>query len=421
MEKEQRQVLGASMVGTILEWYGIFLFASGASYIAGNFLPSTNPLTSIAVTLFIFAIGFFLRPVGAVFFGHFGDRMGRKRMLLATLLISGVSTGLVGVIPNYQQAGVLAIVLLIILRLLLGFGLGGEWGGAMLLTLENFKQKRGLWGSFVQSTVGIGLILGALAFLLLNLALGKTAMESYGWRIPYLLAFLVLVVGIFIRFRIPETPLFEAAKKEKQIVKVPIKELFADHKVSLLLSTFIVASSGTIYYVGVALIPTLFHIYFHVIDANQLQVGVILFALMEIVFVFFGGVLSDIVGRRTMAIVANLIFIIIVFPSILVRTLASYYIFMALYGISHGSGYTSEGDMISEIFPTNVRYTGNSFAYQFANSYIAGPAPYASVALGSLSVFLYPFYGLFFSVLAIISAIKFKETKDVAMGEAEAT
>ena len=420
MEKEQRQVLGASMVGTILEWYGIFLFASGAIYIAGNFLPSTNPLASIAATLFIFAIGFFLRPVGAVFFGHFGDRMGRKRMLLATLLISGVSTGLVGVIPNYQQAGVLAIVLLIILRLLLGFGLGGEWGGAMLLTLENFKRKRGLWGSFVQSTVGIGLILGALAFLILNLALGKTAMESYGWRIPYLLAFLVLVVGIFIRFKIPETPLFEAARKEKQIVKVPIKELFADHKVSLLLSTFIVASSGTIYYVGVALIPTLFY-HFKVIDLNQLQIGVILFALMEILFVFAGGVLSDMLGRRTMAIAANLIFIIIVFPSILVRTLASYYVFMALYGISHGSGYTSEGDMISEIFPTNVRYTGNSFAYQFANAYIAGPAPYASLALGSLSVFLYPVYGLFFSVVAIISAIKFKETKDVAMGEAEAT
>ena len=420
MEKEQRQVLGASMVGTILEWYGIFLFASGAIYIAGNFLPKANPLASIAATLFIFAIGFFLRPVGAVFFGHFGDRMGRKRMLLATLLISGVSTGLVGVIPNYQQAGVLAIVLLIILRLLLGFGLGGEWGGAMLLTLENFKRKRGLWGSFVQSTVGIGLILGALAFLILNLALGKTAMESYGWRIPYLLAFLVLVVGIFIRFKIPETPLFEAARKEKQIVKVPIKELFADHKVSLLLSTFIVASSGTIYYVGVALIPTLFY-HFKVIDLNQLQIGVILFALMEILFVFAGGVLSDMLGRRTMAIAANLIFIIIVFPSILVRTLASYYVFMALYGISHGSGYTSEGDMISEIFPTNVRYTGNSFAYQFANAYIAGPAPYASLALGSLSVFLYPVYGLFFSVVAIISAIKFKETKDVAMGEAEAT
>ena len=290
----------------------------------------------------------------------------------------------------------------------------------MLLTLENFKRKRGLWGSFVQSTVGIGLILGALAFLILNLALGKTAMESYGWRIPYLLAFLVLVVGIFIRFKIPETPLFEAARKEKLIVKVPIKELFADHKVSLLLSTFIVASSGTIYYVGVALIPTLFY-HFKVIDLNQLQIGVILFALMEILFVFAGGVLSDMLGRRTMAIAANLIFIIIVFPSILVRTLASYYVFMALYGISHGSGYTSEGDMISEIFPTNVRYTGNSFAYQFANAYIAGPAPYASLALGSLSVFLYPVYGLFFSVVAIISAIKFKETKDVAMGEAEAT
>lgn len=416
MEKEQRQIIAASMIGTILEWYGIFLFSSGAIFISQAFLPKENPLTAIAATLFVFAIGFFFRPVGAVFFGHYGDRIGRKRMLLLTLLISGVSTGLVGVLPTYAQAGVISIVLLIILRLILGFGLGGEWGGAMLLTLENFKVKRGLYGSFVQSTVGIGLILGAVAFLILTTVLTNSAMYSYGWRIPYLLAFLVLAVGAFIRLRIPETPLFAAAEKERKIVKVPLKELFSKHKANLLLSTLIVASSGTIYYIGVSLIPTIFELD-KIVTVHFAQIGIIGFALMEILFVFFGGILSDKIGRRMMAIIANVIFLVIVFPSLILKTAAAFIIFMLLYGISHGSGYTSEGDMISEIFPTNVRYTGNSFAYQFANAYIAGPAPYASLALGAFSFFLYPIYGIIFSVFAIASAIKIKETKGVSMGE----
>jgi MFS family permease len=416
MEKVQREVLSAAMIGTILEWYGIFLFSSGAVFIAHAFLPKGNAIATIAETLFIFAIGFFMRPVGAIFFGHFGDRMGRKRMLLYTLLISGVSTGLVGILPTYASAGVFAIILLIILRLLLGFGLGGEWGGAMLLDLENFKTKRGLWGSFVQSTVGIGLILGALAFLILTTILPSAAMYSYGWRIPYLLAFVVLIVGIFIRLRIPETPVFEAAQKERKIAKYPISELFRNHKVNLLLSTLIVASSGTIYYIGVTLLPTLFEVQ-KIVTVHFAQFAIIGFALAEITFVFIGGVLSDRFGRRVMAIVANVIFIVIVFPSILSKAAAALVVFMVLYGTAHGIGYTAEGDIISEIFPTNVRYTGNSFAYQFANAYVAGPAPYASIALGAVSVFLYPLYGLVFSFLAIASAVKIKETKDVTLGE----
>jgi MHS family shikimate/dehydroshikimate transporter-like MFS transporter len=416
MEKVQREVLSAAMIGTILEWYGIFLFSSGAVFIAYAFLPKGNPLATIAETLFIFAIGFFMRPVGAVFFGHFGDKMGRKKMLLYTLLISGISTGLVGVLPTYATSGVLAIVLLIILRLLLGFGLGGEWGGAMLLDLENFKNKRGLWGSFVQSTVGIGLILGAIAFLILTTILPSSAMYSYGWRIPYLFAFVVLIVGVFIRLRVPETPIFAAAQKENKIAKYPISELFKKHRFNLLLSTLIVASSGTIYYIGVSLLPTLFEVE-KIVTVHFAQFAIIGFALAEIFFVFIGGILSDRYGRRVMAIVANIIFIVIVFPSILSKAAAALVIFMIFYGIAHGIGYTAEGDIISEIFPTNVRYTGNSFAYQFANAYVAGPAPYASIALGAVSVFLYPLYGLVFSFLAIASALKIKETKDVTLSE----
>ncbi|MEM3192877.1 MAG: MFS transporter [Candidatus Micrarchaeaceae archaeon] len=415
MEKVQREVLSAAMIGTILEWYGIFLFSSGAIFIAHAFLPKGNAIATIAETLFIFAIGFFMRPVGAIFFGHYGDKMGRKRMLLYTLIISGVSTGLVGVLPTYATSGVLAIVMLIILRLLLGFGLGGEWGGAMLLDLENFKNKRGLWGSFVQSTVGIGLILGALAFLVLTTILPSSAMYSYGWRIPYLLAFAVLIVGVFIRLRIPETPIFVAVQKENKIAKYPISELFKYHKLNLLLSTLIVASSGTIYYMGVTLLPTLFEVE-KIVTVHFAQFAIIGFALAEILFVFTGGILSDIYGRRVMVVVANVIFILIVFPSILLKAPVALVIFMVLYGVAHGIGYTPEGDIISEIFPTNVRYTGNSFAYQFANAYVAGPAPYASIALGAVSTYLYPLYGLIFSFLAIASAIKVKETKDVSLG-----
>lgn len=419
MEKVQRDVILASMIGTILEWYGVFLFSSGALYISAAFLPKSNPLTAIATILFVFAIGFFMRPVGAVVFGHYGDKIGRKRMLMLTLLISGLSTGFVGVLPTYAQSGVFAIIMLIILRLLLGFGLGGEWGGAMLLTLENFKQKRGLWSSFVQSTVGIGLILGAVSFLILTSILPSSAMYAWGWRIPYLFAFFVLVIGVFIRLRIPETPIFEATKKEREIQKYPISGLFKQHKFNLLLSTLIVASAGTIYYVGVALIPSLYEVE-HIVTIHFAQIAIIGFGLSEILFVFIGGMISDKIGRRIMVVVSNLAFIVIVFPSILLKGAGLLIIFLLLYGFSHGIGYTSEGDIISEIFPTNVRYTGNSFAYQFANAYVAGPAPYASLALGAISEFLYPIYGLIFSVLAIASAIKIKETKDIDL-EGKAT
>ncbi len=412
MEKVQRQVISAAMIGTILEWYGTFLFSSGAVFIAYAFLPKGNPLVTIASALFIFAIGFFMRPVGAIFFGHYGDKIGRKRMLLWTLIISGVSTGLVGLLPTYAQTGALAIALLIILRLLLGFGLGGEWGGAMLLTLENFKSKRGFWTSFVQSTVGIGLILGALSFLTLTFLLPSSAMYAWGWRIPYLLAFLVLIVGIYIRVRVPETPIFEATMKEKKIEKYPIKALFKNHKANLTMGTLIVASSGTIYYYGVTLLPLLYETE-KIVTVQFAEIAIIGFALAEIFFVYIGGILSDLKGRRTLAITANLIFLIIVFPSILFRTADFLIIYLVLYGLAHGIGYTSEGDIISEIFPTNVRYTGNSFAYQFGNAYISGLAPYASLAIGSLSELLYPLYGIVFSITAVISAIKIKETKDI--------
>ncbi|GGP19119.1 MFS transporter [Thermocladium modestius] len=416
MNKGDTQILSASMIGTILEWYGVFLFSSGAIYIGRNFLPKTSPYYAIAETLLIFAIGFLFRPVGAVVFGHYGDRIGRKNMLIISLVLSGLSTGLVGVLPTYAQIGAAALILLVVLRLILGFALGGEWGGAMLLTLENFQSRRGFWSAFIQSTVGIGLILGAAAFYVLDAVLPQSQMFAYGWRIPYLLAFIILAIGIYIRERIPETPLFEAAQRERKIVRVPAKELFSKHWLPLLLGTLITGSSGTFFYVGAALIPSLFEL-LKVVTPSFAQIGVILFAVADIIFVFIGGMASERYGRRAMVIVANLIFLVIVYPSFYVKTAAAFLAFMFLYGVAHGTGYAPLGSMISEIFPTNVRYSGNSMAYQFGNAFVAGPASFVSLYLGAIAYPLYPVYAVVFSLIAIASAVKFRETKDISLME----
>lgn len=412
VDKTLRGALAASVTGALLAWYSLFLYTSGAIYIAHAFLPKGGPLSSLTSTLLIFGVGFFPRPLGALVFGHLGDRVGRRTTLLVTLLTTGASTTGIGLLPTYSQAGPTSTLALVALRLLLGFAIGGEWGGSILLTLETFKVRRGFWGSFVQSTIGIGLTLSALAYFTLTVTLPTTAMYQWGWRIPYLLSIPLMLLAIHYRLKAPETPIYQAAKSQGQVASAPIRELFKHHKTNLLLGTLIVASSGTMYYVGVTLLPTLFQTQ-QVVEPQLAQTAIILFAASEIIFVFTGGILSDRLGRRAMLLASNTIFLIIVYPSLLIRTPTTLLTSMVLYGLAHGIGHTAEGNIISEIYPTNTRYTGNSLTYQLANSYIAGLAPYASITLGSNSPYLYPAYSLALSILAITSTIKIKETKNI--------
>jgi MFS family permease len=415
-ERIAKKAVLAAMSGTILEWYDVFLVSSGALYLAYNFFPKQSPVAAVASVFLVFAIGFFIRPVGALVFSHYGDKIGRKNMLLITILISGLATGSIGLLPSYAQIGIWAIILLIILRLIVGFGLGGEWGGAILMAVENVKKNRGFWGSFIQSTVGIGLILGSTAFFILSGIYPLSVMYSWGWRIPFLLAFLVLAVALYLRFRIPETIIFEAVKKEKKIVKVPLIELFR-HKnnvINVIYGILFVASSSSIYYVSTGLIPTLYEIN-HVVSIHYAQLGLMLFGALNIVAVISGGILSDKFGRRTMLIVQSVSFLALIYLAIIYTTPTSFLVFLGLFGIAHGLGYTSEGLIITELFPANIRYTGNSFTYQFGNAYIGGPAPYASYALGSISYFLYPLYGIIFAVIAIPVALIVKETNKISL------
>ena len=413
-----REIISASMIGTIIEWYGIFIFSSGAIYIADVFYPSETPAVALLLTLLTFALGFVTRPVGAFVFGHYGDRIGRKRMLLLTLLISGISTGLTGLIPGFDSIGYLAIALLVILRLILGFGLGGEWGGAMLLTLENFKGKRGFWSSFVQSTVGIGLLIGTGVFLLVEFLLPKSAMISYGWRIPFLASFVIVIIGFLIRYRINETPIFAAAVKEKSIVKVPAKDLFKKNWFQVLEGTLLAGSSGNFFYFAITLLPTVFESS-KVISPTQGLIAVSIFGILDIILVFIGGILSDRIGRKIPLLVANLLALILLYPSIYITGFVPFTIIVSLFGVAHGLSYSPLGAFVSEVFPTNVRYSGNSMSYQFGNAFIGGPAPYASDLLGGISYVLYPVFTLAFIIIAFGTISTMKETSRISIGEAQ--
>ncbi|QGR19627.1 MFS transporter [Stygiolobus azoricus] len=405
-------IIIASMVGTIIEWYDIFIFGTGAYYISKELFPPTNPTVALLSTFLVFALGFITRPVGALFFGHYGDRIGRKQMLIITLMSSGIASGLVGLLPTYAQAGVITIYLLVVFRLILGFGLGGEWGGAVLLMAENTDSRRGFWVSFVQTTVGIGLILGSLLFLILSLTTSQTFMLSIGWRIPFLLSFLLAVIGLIIRLKVEETKAFEKAKENKEILQFPAKELFKKNWREVLIGTILAGSLGTIFYVGAILVPTIMES----LKMIPLQLGffaTLLMGLMDSIFVFVGGILSDIMGRKALLIVSNVLGLILLYPSFYIHNEAAIVAMIALYGVAHGLGYSPLAALISEIFPTNVRYSGSSSAYQFGNSFIGGPASYVSDFLGSVSYALYPLYALIVILISIVSLTKVKETKGV--------
>ncbi|MFG1556176.1 MAG: MFS transporter [Thermoplasmataceae archaeon] len=411
-----REIISASMIGTIIEWYGIFIFSSGAIYIADVFYPSETPAVALLLTLLTFALGFVTRPIGAFVFGHFGDRIGRKRMLLLTLLISGISTGLTGLIPGFDSIGYLSIAILVILRLILGFGLGGEWGGAMLLTLENFKGKRGFWSSFVQSTVGIGLLIGTGVFLLVEYLLPNSAMISYGWRIPFIASFVIVIIGFLIRYRIDETPIFKAALAEKTISKVPAKELFRKNWLQVLEGTLLAGSSGNFFYFAITLLPTVFEAS-KVISPTQGLIAVSIFGILDIILVFIGGMLSDRIGRKIPLLAANILALVLLYPSIYITGFVPFTIIVSLFGVAHGLSYSPLGAFVSEVFPTNVRYSGNSMAYQFGNAFIGGPAPYASDLLGGITYFLYPVFTLAFIIVAFGTIATMRETSKVNIGE----
>ncbi|GLU50167.1 MFS transporter [Nocardiopsis ansamitocini] len=383
----------ASLVGTAVEWYDYFIFGTASALVFGRlFFPNPDdPILGTLSAFAVFGVGFVARPLGAVVFGHFGDKFGRKVALITTLMMMGVSTFLIGLLPTAEQIGMWAAALLVLMRLIQGFAVGGEWGGASLVAVEYAPEdKRGAYGSFPQIGNAIGLVFSTGIFAVVSL-LPDEQLFSWGWRIPFLLSAVLIVVGLFIRFKLTETPAFQAAQAQVEAEqaavqvkeKMPLAEIFRHFKKPLLLAMgmrfgeavfgYIVLTIGLTFVENYTDIPRT-----HVLIASSVAAGFAIYTY------YFFGKISDRVGRRTVFIFGSAFGAAVVFPFFWVlaadNIVLMYVVYTLAYAIGVGAVYGVEPAFFSELFGTKVRYTGVSLAAQIP-SILVGFWPFLATAL----------------------------------------
>lgn len=380
-------ILFASMIGTTIEFYDFYIYATAAVLVFPHlFFPSSDPATATLQSLATFAIAFFARPIGSALFGHFGDRIGRKATLVAALLTMGISTVCIGLLPGYAQIGVLAPLLLALCRFGQGLGLGGEWGGAVLLATENAPPgKRAWYGMFPQLGAPIGFILSTTSFLALSHYLSESDFLAWGWRIPFLASSLLVIVGLYVRLRITETPAFAQALARNERVEVPLFKVFNTHLRALVLGTLIALVVFVLFY-----LMTVFALSWGTStlgysrgDFLRLQlIGVVFFGLA----IPLSAWLADRFGRHltlAAAFLAIILFGLNFAPLFNANSTSDCLLFLAIGLGLMGMCYGPLGTMLSDLFPTAVRYTGASVAFNLAGIFGASLAPYAATWLAT--------------------------------------
>ncbi|MFN3792706.1 MFS transporter [Massilia sp.] len=382
-----RTVLFASLIGTTIEFYDFYIYATAAVLVFPRlFFPAGDPAAATLQSLATFAIAFFARPVGSAVFGHFGDRIGRKATLVAALLTMGISTVLIGLLPTYASIGTLAPLLLALCRFGQGLGLGGEWGGAVLLATENAPPgKRAWYGMFPQLGAPIGFFLSGGTFLLLGSVLSDEDFFSWGWRIPFLASALLVLVGLYVRLKITETPDFQKVLDRNERVKVPALAVFRDHTRALVLGTIVALATFVVFY-----LMTVFALSW---GTAKLGFSRQEFLTMQLVAVVFFGLtippsalLADRHGRRMAMILVSAaiaVFGLLFGPLFGAGTPAAVGGFMVLGFCLVGFTYGPLGTLLAEMFPAEVRYTGASLTFNFAGILGASLAPYIATWLAT--------------------------------------
>ncbi|BAX90906.1 MFS transporter [Mycobacterium shigaense] len=383
-----RTVVAASLLGTTVEWYDFFLYATAAGLVFSKlFFPNASSLVGTLLAFATFAVGFVMRPVGGLVFGHIGDRIGRKRSLALTMLIMGGATALIGALPTAAQIGVGAPVLLLVLRILQGFALGGEWGGAVLLAVEHSPgDRRGRYGAIPQIGLALGLALGTGIFAYLQVALGSAQFLAYGWRIAFLLSVVLVAVGIVVRLRVDETPAFQELRDLEQSSTVPVRDIFrgARTRRNTFLGLLARWAEGSAFNTwGVfAISYATGALGFHKVPVLLV---VTLAALVMAVLLPVSGVLTDRYGPRRVYLTGVLCFGLATFPVFALfgaRNLVLFGLAMVIvFGVVHALFYGAQGTLFSSLFPTETRYTGLSFVYQFSGIYASGVTPMILTAL----------------------------------------
>jgi len=377
------QVLFASLIGTTIEFFDFYIYATAAVLVFPKlFFPATDPASATLASLATFAIAFFARPLGSALFGHFGDRVGRKTTLVAALLTMGISTVGIGVLPTYASIGVFAPLLLALCRFGQGLGLGGEWGGAVLLAIENAPPgKRARYGMFPQFGAPAGFLFSGGTFLLLSRWLTNAQFFAFGWRIPFLTSAILVLVGLYVRLTITETPVFRQALSRRESVKLPMVTVFRKYTKALVVGTLVSLATFVLFY-----LMTVFALSW---GTSALGYGREKFLIMQLFGVLLfaltipvGGILAE-RGRRITLIwitVGIAIFGLIMAPLFAAGT-AGAVTMMALGLALMGLTYGPLGTVLSELFPTSVRYTGSSLAFNFAGIFGASLAPYIATWL----------------------------------------
>lgn len=378
------RVVLASFIGTTIEWYDFFIYGTAAALAFPTlFFPSENEFIATISAYASFAIGFFMRPLGGVIFGHFGDRVGRKAMLVTTLMMMGLATFLIGVLPTYETIGIAAPILLILLRLVQGLGVGGEWGGAVLMAVEHgHSGKRGLYGSCVQMGVPAGLLLATAVFYAFS-SLPQEQFQSWGWRVPFLLGILLLAVGLFIRFQVFESPLFSQVQETKSVSRLPIVDVFRKYPRSVALAMGARFAENACFYIFSVFVLTYATKYLGLEKSVLLQ-GVWIAAGVQMIAIPVSGILSDRIGRRPVYLAGAIFVGLFAFPFFwLIETKVSLLIWLAivLALVGHALMYGPQAAFFSELFGTRVRYSGASVGYQLASPLAGGIAPMIATVL----------------------------------------
>jgi MFS family permease len=383
-----RIVVAASLLGTTVEWYDFFLYATAAGLVFHRvFFPSESSVVGTLLAFATFAVGFLMRPIGGLVFGHIGDRIGRKRSLALTMLIMGVATALIGVLPTAAQIGAWAPVLLLALRILQGFALGGEWAGAVLLAVEHSPEgRRGRFGAIPQVGLALGLALGTGIFATLQVALGQARFLAYGWRIAFLLSLVLVAIGIVVRLRVEETPAFQELRDREATSTVPIREIVREPRarrntVLGLLSRWAEGSAFNTWGVFAISYAT------GALGFNKVSVLVVvtIAALLMAVLLPVSGALTDRFGARRVYLVGVACYGLAAFPAFALfgtKNLVWFGLAMiVVFGVVHALFYGAQGTLYSSLYPTGTRYTGLSFVYQFSGVYASGVTPMILTAL----------------------------------------
>ena len=412
------QVLFASLIGTTIEFFDFYIYATAAVLVFPKlFFPSYNPASATLASLATFGIAFFARPIGSALFGHFGDRIGRKTTLVAALLTMGLSTVAIGALPTYSTIGVAAPLLLALCRFGQGLGLGGEWGGAVLLAIENAPPgKRAWYGMFPQLGAPAGFLFSGIVFLALSKWLTNEQFFAFGWRIPFVTSAILVLVGLYVRLTITETPVFREALSRRERVRIPMVTVFRDHPRALLVGTLTSLATFVLFY-----LMTVFALSWGTTALGYprekflvMQLfGILLFA----VTIPISAILAERGRRRTLLWVtaAIAVFGLIMAPMFLAGTMGAV-VTMAVGLSLMGLTYGPLGTVLSELFPTSVRYTGSSLTFNFAGIFGASLAPYIATYLAKNYGLQYVGYYLSAAaVLTFIGLLATRETKDDAL------